>query len=352
MRTLRISTVAVAMLMTLALSGCREYDKPEFSEIDTSETGFLVPLEGDTSDQSKMPSLELLESRKVATKRVQILHRWVQLGRWEDDGSYIPTVKLIKVKRSPVNKEWTEEPKTGTSTDNQSIRVESKDSIGFSIGVSLTAMISEKDAATFLYWNASGDLGAVMETEIRGRVQKSLADECARYDLYECKAKKTEIMAEVRRDVTEYYSTRGITITSIGMVGGLHYDNPQIQAAIDTAFVAQQQKVVNQAKFDAQQKENDRVLLEADAIAEKVRRVAKGESDAKLMVATAEAEGVKKMSDALAAAQQNPLLVQFKALEVEKNRIEKWNGAYPQWLMGGSGMPGMLLQTPGPVPNK
>src|SRR5438105_2248263 len=33
----------------LTMSGCiRAYDRPEYLEIDTSETGFLIPLEGNT----------------------------------------------------------------------------------------------------------------------------------------------------------------------------------------------------------------------------------------------------------------------------------------------------------------
>src|SRR5262249_54002798 len=39
------------------LSSCiRPYDTPEYSEIDTSETGFLVPLEGDSGSQAKFQS--------------------------------------------------------------------------------------------------------------------------------------------------------------------------------------------------------------------------------------------------------------------------------------------------------
>ena len=89
------SVVARAPLL---LTGCiKPFDKPEFVEIDTSETGFLIPLEGDTSQQAKFQSEDYLRQRKVAAKRVQILHRWSQEGRLEYTGRWIPTVRLVKV---------------------------------------------------------------------------------------------------------------------------------------------------------------------------------------------------------------------------------------------------------------
>ena len=59
------------------------------------------------------------------------------------------------------------------------------------------------------------------------------------------------------------------------MFGGMTYENPQIQKAIDETFVAQQLKVVSEAKFQAQQKENDRLVLEANGIATVVMGCAK-----------------------------------------------------------------------------
>ena len=97
-------------LLALTISGCKPFDPgPEYVEIDTSETGFLIPLEGDSGQQAKFQSEDYLKQRKVATKRVQILHRWSQEGRMEITGKWISSVRLIKVNRSPVTREWTTE---------------------------------------------------------------------------------------------------------------------------------------------------------------------------------------------------------------------------------------------------
>lgn len=329
------------------LSGCiRAYDTPEFQTIDTSETGFLIPLEGNTAGQAKFESEEYLHQTKVASKRVQIVHRWLQTGRFMNEGKWIPAVRLIKVNRSPITREWTADSSSGTASKNEAIWIESSDSVAFSMGFTCTAFIPEEKAATFLYWYPSGTLHDVMDQEIRGRIQQVGAEVAAKYPLDELRAKKQEIMDAVRKDVTAFFATRGLTITTVGMFGGMTYENRDIQKAIDKTFIAQQEKVVNQAKFEAQQRENDRIELEATATAEKARRIAMGEADAKKTTAMAEAQSIREVNKALAEAQANPLILQFKQLEVEKARVEKWGGAYPQTYIVPDGKTPLLLQMP------
>ncbi len=108
--------------------------------------------------------------------------------------------------------------------------------------------------------------------------------------------------------------------------------------------------MVAEAKFEAQKKENDRMELEAQGIAEKARREAQGQADARKTGAAGEAEAIRLINRAATEAQQNPLLLQLKALEVEKARVEKWDGRYPQMWLGASGTgmmsPNLLLQVP------
>ncbi len=137
-------------------SGCvRPYDMPEYVEIDTSETGFLIPLEGDNANQAKFQSEDYLKQRMVATKRVQITHRWSQEGRVPGAGRWIPTVRLIKVNRSPITREWatTQTSTAGGASQraDKAIWIESGDSVGFSMGFTCTAFIPEEEASRFLY---------------------------------------------------------------------------------------------------------------------------------------------------------------------------------------------------------
>lgn len=333
---------AILLLATLVTPGCRPYDRPEFEEIDTSETGFLIPLEGNTSDQLAFESEGYLENRKVATKRVQIVHRWVQTGRLYWVGEWMDMVRLVKVDRSPVTREWTADATSGTSSRNQAIWIESKDSVGFSVGFNCTAFIQEPDTAKFLYMYRSKSLADMMDTEIRARIQSVAAEVAAKYDLDVLRSRKQEIIDEVRKDVTPFFAQRGINITTIGMFGGFTYQNPKIQNAIDETFVAQQLKVISQAKYDAQAKENERRVLEAKAKADQARAVAEGQADA-----------IRRVAEATRQAKSDPLFIVLKQLEIEHDRIERWDGHYPTYLMqwgaadGGTRTgPQMLVQLP------
>jgi len=341
-------TLLVALGTMSIFSGCvRPYDTPEYSEIDTSETGFLIPLEGNSGNQAKFQSEEYLRELKVAAKRVQITHRWSQEGRLPNSGRWIATVRLIKVNRSPVTREWTAEAATGTAAKNQAVWIESSDSVGFSMGFTCTTFIPEEQAAKFLYWYPTGSLANVMDTEVRGRIQQVAAEIAAKYPLDALRARKQEISDAVKNDITSFFSQRGMVITTVGMFGGMTYENGEIQKAIDNTVIAQQLKVVNQARFEAQQRDNDRVTLEANAVAERARRIAAGEADAKKIAAVAEAEAIRQVNQALAEARQNPLLYQLRSLEVERARVEHWNGQYPNYLLQtGSASPNLMLQMP------
>src|SRR5262249_40349086 len=66
-RLFKVTPVVVGGLCLVGASGCmKPYDKPEFVEIDTSDTGFLIPLEGDATLQAKFQSEDYLKQRKVA----------------------------------------------------------------------------------------------------------------------------------------------------------------------------------------------------------------------------------------------------------------------------------------------
>jgi hypothetical protein len=282
---------------------------------------------------------------------VQITHRWSQEGRFPNSGQWIPLVRLIKVNRSPVTREWTADAASGTAAKNQAIWIESSDSVGFSMGFTCTAFIPEEEAAKFLYWYPNGSLAHVMDTEVRARMQQIAAEVAARYRLDVLREKKQEISDAVRKDVIEFFVQRGVVVTTVGMFGGMTYENVEIQKAIDSTVIAQQLKVVNEAKFEAQQRDNDRVELEANAIAERARRIAAGEADAKKIAALAEAQSIREVNRALAEARENPLLYQLRALEVERARIDHWNGQYPTYFVGtgGGASPNLLLQMP-PAP--
>jgi hypothetical protein len=341
-------SASVFVLIIPFANGCsRSFDQPEYQDVDTAETAFVVPLEGDTANQAKFESEQFLEDHKIAAKRVQITHRWSQTGRtflWMEQGEWIPDVRLIKVDRSPVTRQW-----TADVDKDKAIWVESADSVGFSMGFMASAFITEQDAARFLYWYPAGSLATVMDTEIRARIQQDAAEVSAKYPLDNLRGRKEEIMDSVRKDVVPFFAARGITVSTIGMYGGMTYENPQIQQAIDEVFVAQQLKNVNLAKFEAQEKANEQIDLEASGLAKKAMTIAEGEAQARITAADAEAKSIEIVNEALSKG-SGPQLLALRQLDIEKARVEKWDGQYPTYFMGGGSSPSLLMNVPSPAP--
>lgn len=269
----------IALLMTLVMcltmfTGCvKPYDKPAFVTIEPHQTAFLIPLIGDTTNQASFESEEMLMQAKVSTKEIQIPHYWVQTGRMPWTGEYRDTVALIIVDRSPVTREWSSTDGVGTSAVNQAIYAESSESIGFSAGMNCSAQIySEEDAVKFLYCYNNKPLSEIMDSEIRARVESKFVEECASRTLNEILTEKEEIMKSVRDDVTTYFAERGITITVLGMKDGLEYDDATIQKSINDKFSSEM-------KLTTQKNENERIISEAEAMAEANRILSESLTD-------------------------------------------------------------------------
>lgn len=269
-----ISLLLVLIMCCTMLTGCiKPYDKPEFVTIEPHQTAFLIPLIGDTGNQASFESEELLMEAKVAAKEIQIPHRWVQTGRRQWKGEYRDTMALIIVDRSPVTREWSSTEGVGTSAVNQAIYAESAESIGFSAGMNCSAQIySETDAVKFLYCYNNKPLSEIMDSEIRARVESKFVEECASRTLNEILTEKEEIMKSVRDDVTTYFAERGITITVLGMKDGLEYDDVTIQKSINDKFSSEM-------KLTTQKNENERIISEAQAMAEANRILSESLTD-------------------------------------------------------------------------
>ena len=309
----KIVFVILMFVLVLSLCACKPYDTPEFVTISASQTAFLVPLIGDTGDQGVFESEELLLEAKVATKEIQIPHRWVQTGRSANTGEYRPTATLIIVERKPVSRSWESGDSTATSS-NRAIFGESSDNIGIYVGMNCTAMIEEKDAAKFLYRYNNTPLETIIDTDIKKMVEDRFNIETAKYTSTDLGAKKGEIMEAVKTYVMDYFKDYGITITVLGLKEGISFENPAIQTAIDEKFASEQKLVI-------QQNENEANLAKAEA-----------EAKVKIMLAEAEAKANELLTQSLTDA------------ILEQMYYEKWDGKLP-YLYGADG--NALIQIPG-----
>jgi regulator of protease activity HflC (stomatin/prohibitin superfamily) len=338
MNLLNRYTLVVAIVAVASLSSCRQYNKPDIQEISPNETAFLIPLTGDREQQVKFDSESFLEQNKIAVGRVSIARTWRKTGYWYLSGEYIPSHVLIKVDRAPVTVQWqSSEDREGNpvrKAGDNAIWIESKDSVGFCVGFNVSAYIKAEDASKFLYMYAGRQLTDVLNTEVNGRVMEVAQDFAAQFPLDKLREQKGEMSKRIQTVVTEFFKERGISITNIGMFGGFTYENPKIQDAIDEVFVAQQIKNTSQAKLDAQDAINERLISEAKAAASAEKEKAEGKAQAFVLEAKGKAESISLEAQALTQAQNNPLFVELRKLETVKEFNSKWDGKLPASYIG------------------
>jgi hypothetical protein len=359
MKSFKFVFLTLLAAFALSLTGCIKPVEPKLLiTASPNETMFVVPLIGENQKgQDKFNSEEYFNQKKVAVREFQVPHRWLQTGRFEYDGKWIPAVSVIKVDRSPVTVAF-----DVTKETEAPVWVESADSVGFSTGFSVSAMIEEQDTARFLYRYQAAGLKTVIAKEVRARIQAVAADFAARYPLDKLRSMKTEMMAAIRADLIPFFKERGINITTVGQFGGMTYENKDIQVAIDKVFIAQQEKETAKAALDAvadinkktaalAEQEKTNAITLATGKAEAVRLEAEAIAKGNLLKAQADASGIEAVSKATQVASSNPLFLEVRKLDVQTKMYEKWTGQVPSTVIADGGVhPNIFLPTTSDTP--
>lgn len=295
----KITFLLLLALIAASFTGCRRpYDKPEFQRIEASQTAFLIPLVGDSAEQASFQSEELLAQAMVATKEVEIPHRWVQTGRKDHQGEWRDSAALIVVERKPVSRKWESGDPNAPST-NKAIFGETSDAIGVYVAMNCTAQIEETDAAKFLYRYNNTPLETIIDTDIKKMVEDEFNLLTGKLSSTELHAHKEEIITTLKKNVTGYFKEYGVTITVLGFAEGISFENAEIQRMIDEKFASEQELEIQKNKNDA--------------------AIEKAKAEAEVLQIAAEAE-----------AKANRLLAESITPElIEWHKYEKWDGKLP-----------------------
>ncbi len=135
---------------------------------------------------------------------------------------------------------------------------------------------------------------------------------------------KTAMMDTVQKILTTRAEEAGITVTQVSLLGAIRLPQ-QVTNALNSKIEATQR---------AQQRENE--LREAEAQAKKT--VAEAEGESRKQVALAEGRASATLTEATAQAKANRILSEsLTSALIEYRKIDKWNGALPQF--GGGAVP-------------
>jgi hypothetical protein len=339
------SANAAALLLLLLCTGCwRPFEPVQLETISPNEEAFLLPFVGDVKEQTSTNNEEYLRANLVYTKQVRIPQQWVQKGyeTFGPNGSWKPAAILVKVDKSPVTREWTADPNSGTSNRNEAIWVMTSDQVEFSTGWTCTARIATRDdAVKFLHNYPNGSLQTMMDSEVRAKLQATFGLEVTDLPMDTLRKQATPHISKVCKDVTEFFKERGITITNLGITGGFVYKDRTIMDTMVKVFNAEQDKAIASAAYQAQEMKNKTIESEAE-----------GKAKAILTQKQAEADGIKLLADANLyeiekAKMDSEIYLTLKRFDLEKSKLTKWDGRFPLYFMGGGNQqPSLLLQTP------
>ncbi len=328
------------ILLIFTSIGCRTFEPIKLETIQTNEEGFLIPLVGNIDNQVHTDNLEQLKKNIISAKQVQIPQQWVKTGRdWfgVPNGEWRDAALLIQVDKSPVTREWTADENSGSSNKNEAIWVMTADQVEFSTGWVCTAsIVSSDDAVKFLHTYRNRALQSVMDTEIRARVQTTWGGEVTDLPMDQLRKAATPHLKTVIKDVTDYFSERGITISNLGISGGFVYKDKSIMTKLVEVFNAEQARAIAIADAAAQEERN-----------KSVKSTAEGKAEALEIEKTAEANGITLVAKALKDAASGPEYLAAKALDIQLKLIERWDGKYPTSFMGGSNPVSLLLSPTG-----
>jgi hypothetical protein len=266
-RAIRGSKAAAVLFIAGAIvfnAACGAYKLIPLETVGPNETAFVIPMEGDTTQQEKFESVDFLQKHKVMSKRIEIPVRSRSTGRMWWSYEWIPTVRVIKVDRSLVTREWTNEI-DGNNKKSEALSVASLDGVNFHLGVNLTATILEEDAAKYLYFHGQKPLSEVVDSNVRGFLQGFVADEFGRLSIEECKKQKADLFARANTAAIARFKEAGISLSYVGSAQGFQYDDPAIQRKINETQTAEMAVQIAAKKVQEQIELNKAVVSKAVA---------------------------------------------------------------------------------------
>lgn len=339
------SGLFLLVVLSLTITGCwRPFEPIKLEVIQTNEEAFLLPFNTEIEKQSSTHTEDYLRQNLVHTQQVQLPQQWVQKGfeTFGANGEWRDAAILVRVDKSPVTREWTADANTGTSNKNEAIWVMTADQVEFSTGWTCTARIASRDdAVKFLHHYPNGSLAVVMDTELRAKLQASFGLEVTDLPMDELRKQATPHIQRVCADVSAFFAERGITVTNIGITGGFVYKDPTIIATMVRVFNAEQEKSISIAQTAAEAENAKKLQITSEIKAKAIMTEKKAEADGIVLVADAKAYEIGK------AKEDSETYLKLKHIELERAKLEKWDGKFPTYFMGGAN-PNLLLQIPEP----
>jgi len=277
---LKLIMLMVCLMFLMVGSGC------EYQKVTAGNVGIKVNLLGG--------------EKGVQEEEVGVGRYWLT---WNEDMFQFPTFVQTYA--------WTQSETEG-SPDNQSITFQTVKGLSVNADVGISYKINpEKVSSIFQTYRLGVD--EITHVVLRNIVRDAFVFEACDKKVDQIYgAGKMQFIRDVEDNIKSQVSEIGINVSRIFLISDLRLPK-QVQVALDLKIEATQR---------AEQRENE--IREAEAEAAKLAAHAQGIADKVSIEATAQANANIKLAQSL-----TPALVQYEFLQ-------KWNGALPHVMAGGS----------------
>ncbi|HWC18090.1 MAG TPA: SPFH domain-containing protein [Terriglobales bacterium] len=233
---------------------------------------------------------------------------------------------------------WTSDINEGHPL-NEELIFNSKEGQEVRADVSLSYAIDPTKVPEFYVKYRADDLEKFTHGILKDVVRNSLNEVASTYTLEDIYGEnKARFLREARDRVQAMMAPVGVGIQQFGFIG-----KPRFTAAIEQAITQKTQAITEAERARNQlavtQAEMNKAIAQAEGEAKSAIERARGEAESAIQRARGEAE-----SNRLRQASITPQLIEWRRLENERARIERWNGELPRTVI--LGKPSMLLNLP------
>lgn len=205
---------------------------------------------------------------------------------------------------------WTRN-ETEQSPTNEEFAFSDKNGLQLTSDVAVSYHV-DPTKASVLFQKYRMDMDAIIAGPVRSTVRNAISNQASLMGVEEIYGpKRAELAAKALKETQDYFTPFGLNIEQINWASPIRVP--------DAVMRQINQKIAN-----------EQAALAAQA------SVATAEADARSRVANAEGKAKAMQVEAEAIA-SNPQILQLRA-------IEKWNGAYPQYVGGGLPLPTMSVK--------
>lgn len=332
---MKYSNITAGLIASVALCGCTPVKVLDVVEIKPNATAWAIPLDSATqSGQVKFNSIDFLNQKKVAAKRIMVDKVERKIGRMPWDIEWIPAIRVITVDRSLVTREWTDSGDTGSSAAKEGIGVVTKDSVQLRVGLTITASIDEDDASTYLYYHGEKPLADVLNQNVRSFAVAELTKEYSDLMLAAAQTNSTAIYNRLFEDAKAAFKLKGITIQYLGNAEGLTYSDPAVQTSINRSYTVQQDTKTAEMEQNAQKIRNQTKILTMQADAQAEQGAQEVRNKVTVETADAQATAAKTLLAAKEATEfQNELSIKLIEAQAQMKMATTWDGKMPQNIL-------------------